>query len=666
MRGVIIEMEGLDRYQYKKLNHGEIRLLKFCSTPEGDLAVQILHKPFDKNTPIFAALSYTWGAQVFPHRLLVGKNFLHITTNLRDALLHVRRRIASKSDHLKKSTLLWVDAICINQSDNVEKGTQISLMSDLYIRASKVYIWLGLPENEPNVRAAALKLKHFFKQYQLAEKDVVPMKAIWLKNTLGRPDTFSLLRKFDPDDTMVFDVEGSDTHNAWLGIVEIWKKSWWNRAWVLQESTVVEKDRTIWVGIFSNWRMWAFTPHFKVIFLCGQYSTHWYEIIVSILVADYLQTMPHLNTDFLGDAQEPARKVLALKVRRMRGFVPDDSELLALLQSFRHAECFNPRDKVYSLLGLVPDPVRPHIVPNYSKSVIEVYIDSFEHTMKDQRPNLDFLGYAMKLDSPRRALSAESSHATWPSWIPNWEDPLMLQPLPKVLYSAEKAARALIMFTKPEAIMPARTALGKVYNASLDSTTDASISGLQLNVKGVRADVIIDLFSYETMSSEERQAKINEWERVIGSEYCTGETFDNALARLQVADVQYTPQGHAVARNNSVNEAILNKVDAELTGDEFRAKRAMTIAWAHTTRFRGLCLTEKGHIAVVPCSARLQDRICVLLGGQVLYVLRDVKGEHQENTFEYVGECYTHGLMDGEVMRWVEAGEATIEQFTLV
>jgi hypothetical protein len=52
--------------------------------------------------------------------------------------------------------------------------------------------------------------------------------------------------------------------------------------------------------------------------------------------------------------------------------------------------------------------------------------------------------------------------------------------------------------------------------------------------------------------------------------------------------------------------------------------------------------------------------------GQVLYVLRDVKGEHQENTFEYVGECYTHALMDGEVMRWVEAGEATIEQFTLV
>jgi hypothetical protein len=162
----------------------------------------------------------------------------------------------------------------------------------------------------------------------------------------------------------------------------------------------------------------------------------------------------------------------------------------------------------------------------------------------------------MKLDSPRRALLAESSHVTWPSWIPNWEDPLMLQPLPKVLYSAEKAARALIMFTKPEAVMPARTALGKVYNASLDSTTDASISGLQLNVKGVRADVIIDLFSYETLSSEQRQAKINEWERVIGSEYCTGETFDNALARLQVADVQYTPQGHAVARNNSVDEAI--------------------------------------------------------------------------------------------------------------
>ena len=661
-------MEGLDLYQYKKLNHGEIRLLKFCSPPEGDLAVQILHKPFDDNMPTFAALSYTWGAQVFPHRLLVGKNSLKITTNLRDALLHVRKRIASESDHLKKSTLLWVDAICINQSDNVEKSTQISLMSTLYIRASKVYIWLGLPENEPNVRAAALKLDHFYKQYQLAEKDVVPMRAIWLKNTLGRPDTFSLLRKFDPDDTMVFNVEGSDTHKAWLGIAEIWNKSWWNRAWVLQESTVVENDRTIWIGIFRNWRMWAFTPPFKVIFLCGQYSTHWYAILVSILVADYLQTMPNLNTAFLADAQEPARKVLALKVRRMRGFVPEDSELLPLLQSFRHAECFNPRDKVYSLLGLVPDPVRAHIVPNYSKPVIDVYIDSFENTLKQQRPNLDFLGYAMKLDSPRRALSAETSHLTWPSWIPNWDDPLMLQPLPKVLYSAEKAnaARTVIMLAKPETAWPARTALGMVYNASLDSTTDASISGHQLNVKGVRADVIIDLYSYETMSSDQRKAKINDWKRVIGSEYCNGETFENALARLQVADVQYTTQGHAVARNSSVDDDILSKPDAELTGDEFKVKRAMTIAWNHTTGFRGLCLTEKGYIAVVPRSARLRDRICVLLGGQVLYVLRDVGGARQENTFEYIGECYTHGLMDGEVMRWVQAGEAAIEDFTLV
>jgi hypothetical protein len=41
---------------------------------------------------------------------------------------------------------LWVDAICINQEDNTEKGAQISLIGHVYFHATRVVVWLGLPD----------------------------------------------------------------------------------------------------------------------------------------------------------------------------------------------------------------------------------------------------------------------------------------------------------------------------------------------------------------------------------------------------------------------------------------------------------------------------------------------------------------------------------------
>jgi hypothetical protein len=58
-----------------------------------------------------------------------------ITKNCHDALtsLVVNSKIRT----------IWVDAICIDQSDDAEKSGQIPLMSDIYGKAKRVHIWLG-------------------------------------------------------------------------------------------------------------------------------------------------------------------------------------------------------------------------------------------------------------------------------------------------------------------------------------------------------------------------------------------------------------------------------------------------------------------------------------------------------------------------------------------
>ena len=41
------------------------------------------------------------------------------------------------------STPLWIDAICISQTDNAEKALQIPRMGDIYRLANRVVAWLG-------------------------------------------------------------------------------------------------------------------------------------------------------------------------------------------------------------------------------------------------------------------------------------------------------------------------------------------------------------------------------------------------------------------------------------------------------------------------------------------------------------------------------------------
>lgn len=43
-------------------------------------------------------------------------------------------------------TLLWIDAICINQQDILERNQQVNLMATIYQRATIVRVWLGNDE----------------------------------------------------------------------------------------------------------------------------------------------------------------------------------------------------------------------------------------------------------------------------------------------------------------------------------------------------------------------------------------------------------------------------------------------------------------------------------------------------------------------------------------
>jgi hypothetical protein len=81
-----------------------------------------------------------WGEPRLDHTLHINGGHVMVTGNLDQALR--RLRLATKN------RALWADAVCINQSDNKEKATQIPLMAKVYRGVSRVLAWLdgGLDE----------------------------------------------------------------------------------------------------------------------------------------------------------------------------------------------------------------------------------------------------------------------------------------------------------------------------------------------------------------------------------------------------------------------------------------------------------------------------------------------------------------------------------------
>ena len=285
-------------FRYQPLNPNEIRLLKPLSGPSNALSFKIIHISLVSQPP-YRALSYTWGPPPDTYTILLNGQPFPIRSNLYDALQQVQ---SSKL----VDQYLWVDAICINQGGDDdashEKSLQITLMTQIYEQATKVLIWLGKPENEANNRLAFSLMKDFEKRSREMALKGRPYRPWWWPHkprTAGQDQADFFLTLSPANDKKVFDVPGSQTYKAWLGIISLWKSPWWTRTWIFQESTIPERYTKAYVSgilMLSN--------SSKVRFLCGDQETGWPEIGTTTMVATTILTTPGIDARLLVGADK--------------------------------------------------------------------------------------------------------------------------------------------------------------------------------------------------------------------------------------------------------------------------------------------------------------------------------------------------------------------------
>lgn len=208
-------------FKYPKLKRGQIRLLE----PEPDdlsglkwelESVQLLHGDGHHEARAscdYDALSYTWGEP--------GDGDFHITCNgrtlkvwenLYGALPCLARQLRQEGSTPRR---IWIDAVCINQSDESEKLKQIDRMSAIYRRARQVVVWFG-PGRGKDENDAAIALLPLLGQ----------IGAATMKYFMDTCQT-------EPD---FFDMEVPDAScPVWEILGEIFFSEWYTRLWVVQD-----------------------------------------------------------------------------------------------------------------------------------------------------------------------------------------------------------------------------------------------------------------------------------------------------------------------------------------------------------------------------------------------------------------------------------------------
>ncbi|KAJ8064481.1 hypothetical protein OCU04_006815 [Sclerotinia nivalis] len=117
------------------LSHREIRCLILQPLSSGTSIQCTVETISLLSNPEYEALSYVWGDASIQRTIIFNEIPFSVTQNLAIALHHLRL-----SD---KPRRLWVDALCINQSDVKERNEQVRLMGEIYSMAKPVLIWLG-------------------------------------------------------------------------------------------------------------------------------------------------------------------------------------------------------------------------------------------------------------------------------------------------------------------------------------------------------------------------------------------------------------------------------------------------------------------------------------------------------------------------------------------
>lgn len=427
-------------------------------------------------------------------------------------------------------------------------------------------------------------------------------------------------------------------------LYSITRLEWWNRVWVVQEMLL---STTAILVLGQRHIPW------ETVFQAAKY------FIRHAAKCCNLESVEH--GDLGGETKEDLlRTYLCIASSRILAYRPvskgNKNELLSYLWMVRDRESTELNDKIYSILGLLSDPSSQAIATDYS-----VPFDTLCRTL-----TIDNIKTTDTLDFLKGTYTGTSKDPDrrFPSWVIDWSYPWfslidqrrILSEISAQMYHAS-GLRAAQVFFKPQ--NPYLLGLGGIC---VDKVAEAGPLGVD----------IID----ERLRKTEATKILNSWlslarkyQKALG-EYPAGGSYITAFWRTTLCDIvlpdcsRFFPL--STTRDTSRRTKAADAIAWALwwlwctkqigVRGSIPAIRNIEASVRRVKEGRRFFVTKSGYMGLGPKDLRAGDEVVVLHGGDTPFLVREVGLDEEgrvnleeRGTHRLVGDCYVHGLMDGEV-----------------
>ncbi|XTI91300.1 hypothetical protein V2W45_716603 [Cenococcum geophilum] len=628
---------------YQKLPEKEIRLLSLLPSESSERPLRgiIVHLPIE-SAGNFRALSYVWGADSRSSMLETAGGYLNITSSLHTALKHLRRK--------KKPLFLWVDAVCINQDDNQEKEIQIRLLPLIFRQVMSTLVFLGGDAVYDRAMQALMQIsakanqpsskKEDKRSLQSRDQVAVNGSAVSEGKVNHQEDDGDAWPDCLPPIPSSWEDRPVPTPDnpLWHDIINLFQNPWFRRVWVIQE-----------VVLASSIRM-----------ICGKWLVEWNDLYSAVETIDN----EFCTSSAYSSLSTPWNNFLELAKHREWEARKTRWALIGLLETFRYAESTLARDRLFGLLGFAADGQNPAFEPDY-KSSLETIICRFAHAFIEQ-------GKIMLL-LYRAGLSAASKEhaALFPSWIPDWT-----VPKPPCLFESSHRGIVFAASWRPQPHVkrcesPTEIAINGFRVDTVEAVSAATNTPEELSAYLNEVDEMVDGLNPNSHLDKDKHSYKGKKEElkwkvpVAGARYPrTTPDIDTDLhtsykALRQVLHAEHTmisttslpPTSFTTTKSGnrykpSPLRSSTTPPTLDLTAPSYSQnyKRAL---FECLTGWR-FFVTLRGYVGIAPGVVQKGDLVSIFDGSAVPFLVRLHGSTDGLRVHRLVGECYVHGLMNGE------------------
>jgi Heterokaryon incompatibility protein (HET) len=427
------EMEG-GRSLYQPLDRvtSEIRLLNVIlleadTDKESLIEVEMRHVPLDTANRTYVALSYTWGDPKPSKSIRLNGHDIEIRENLYDFLLRFRecmtdqregrdlfetvelsqfykeRYMFSKEDEVKYSEMgeplysgnmpIWIDALCMDQSNVAELNDNVPRMKDIYEKAQHVIIWLG---NETETRKEAMVFLQTARMNYGQDRLALILGDV--SGEAGESDSQALggFSRLGPAANL----------DEWEAVAQLFDHPYWKRMWVVQELAYSFLVARIWCG---RHQMHAHS-------LAKVQRAYFGDELGDTGIRDYTHPRydqaEHIPPSLVRGGPWPVEIIRELADRPHQLAVSGARSTREIMSVIRTRKATVPHDMIYALYQLIVRDSEHTLIVDYGRTVAQVYCDYMEYE----------LAVSKSLQIWQLLTEKKSKVEGLPSWAVDWTE----------------------------------------------------------------------------------------------------------------------------------------------------------------------------------------------------------------------------------------------------